>query len=53
VLKSGFRPIYLATAPPLKAAAFGALHELEALQTRRTGGAPSLAWLDLDGLAGS
>ncbi len=30
-----------------------ALHELEALQARRTGGAAPLARLDVDGLAGS
>jgi hypothetical protein len=32
---------------------YKALHELEALQTRRTGGAAPLARLDVDGLAGS
>jgi vacuolar-type H+-ATPase subunit H len=32
---------------------YKALHELEALQARRTGGAPPLARLDVDGLAGS
>jgi hypothetical protein len=32
---------------------FKALHELEALQVRRTGGATPLARLDVDGLAGS
>jgi hypothetical protein len=32
---------------------FKALHELEALQVRRTGGAAPLARLDVDGLAGS
>ena len=32
---------------------FKALHELEALQARRTGGAAPLARLDVDGLAGS
>jgi hypothetical protein len=30
-----------------------ALHELEALQTRRSGGAAPLARLDVDGLTGS
>jgi hypothetical protein len=32
---------------------YKALHELEAVQTRRTGGAAPLARLDLDGLVGS
>ena len=32
---------------------FKALHELEALQVRRSGGAAPLARLDVDGLAGS
>ena len=32
---------------------YKALHELEALQVRRTGGAAPLARLDVDGLAGS
>jgi hypothetical protein len=32
---------------------FKALHELEALQVRRVGGAPPLARLDVDGLAGN
>jgi len=32
---------------------YKALHELEALQTRRLGGAASLARLDVDGLVGS
>jgi hypothetical protein len=31
---------------------FKALHELEALQTRKAGGAAPLARLDVDGLAG-
>jgi hypothetical protein len=32
---------------------YKALHELEALQVRRAGGAAPLARLDVDGLAGS
>jgi hypothetical protein len=32
---------------------YKALHELEVLQVRRTGGAAPLARLDVDGLAGS
>jgi hypothetical protein len=32
---------------------FKAMHELEALQARRIGAAAPLAWLDVDGLAGS
>ena len=32
---------------------YKAMHELEALQVRRTGGAAPLARLDVDGLAGS
>ena len=32
---------------------YKALHELEALQARRTGGAAPLARVDVDGLAGS
>jgi hypothetical protein len=32
---------------------YKAVHELEALQARRTGGAAPLARLDVDGLAGS
>ena len=32
---------------------YKALHELEALQTRRTGGAAPLARLDVDGIVGS
>ena len=32
---------------------YKALHELEALQTRRSGGSAPLARLDVDGLAGS
>jgi hypothetical protein len=38
---------------PLSRGLYKAMHELEALQARRTGGAAPLARLDVDGLAGS
>ena len=37
----------------LSSGLYKAIHELEALQARRTGGAAPLARLDVDGLAGS